>query len=89
MCKYYNCIVGVRTANLASPNGVVGPSSQIPGLSATADTTPEEKTKGGRRVGIQATDSDYVKLAKQGGQRGNCVTLECVVFKCIFSFAMI
>lgn len=61
---------GVRTANLASPNGVVGPSSQIPGLSATADTTPEEKTKGGRRVGIQATDSDYVKLAKQGGQRG-------------------
>ncbi|XP_016093721.1 uncharacterized protein C7orf57 homolog isoform X1 [Sinocyclocheilus grahami] len=61
---------GVRTANLASSNGAVGPSSQIPGLSATADTTPQEITKGGRRVGIQATDSDYVKLAKQGGQRG-------------------
>ncbi|XP_043096935.1 uncharacterized protein C7orf57 homolog isoform X2 [Puntigrus tetrazona] len=60
---------GVRTANLASSNGVVGPSSQIPGLSVTADTTPQERTKG-RRVGIQATDSDYVKLAKQGGQRG-------------------
>ncbi|XP_050969204.1 uncharacterized protein C7orf57 homolog isoform X2 [Labeo rohita] len=60
---------GVRTAHLASSNGAVGPSSQIPGLSATADTTPEERTKG-RRVGIQATDSDYVKLAKQGGQKG-------------------
>lgn len=60
---------GVRTANLASSNGVVGPSSQIPGLSANAETTLEEKTKG-RRVGIQATDSDYVKLAKQGGQKG-------------------
>ncbi|KAL1273173.1 hypothetical protein QQF64_029035 [Cirrhinus molitorella] len=60
---------GVKTANLASSNGVVGPSSQIPGLSASADTTPEERTKG-RRVGIQATDSDYVKLAKQGGQKG-------------------
>ncbi|XP_026114816.1 uncharacterized protein C7orf57 homolog isoform X2 [Carassius auratus] len=61
---------GVRTANLASSNGAVGPSSQIPGLSANADITPEEKTKGGRRVGVQASDSDYVKLAKQGGQRG-------------------
>lgn len=50
-------------------NGAVGPSSQIPGLSATAETEPEVRTKG-RRVGIQATDSDYVKLAKQGGQRG-------------------
>ncbi|XP_018974817.2 uncharacterized protein C7orf57 homolog isoform X1 [Cyprinus carpio] len=59
---------GVRTANLASSNGA-GPSSQIPGLSASADITPEEKTKG-RRVGIQASDSDYVKLAKQGGQKG-------------------
>ncbi|XP_059427443.1 uncharacterized protein C7orf57 homolog isoform X2 [Carassius carassius] len=61
---------GVRTTNLASSNGAGGPSSQIPGLSATADITPEEKTKGGRRVGVQASDSDYVKLAKQGGQRG-------------------
>ncbi|XP_058636247.1 uncharacterized protein C7orf57 homolog isoform X1 [Onychostoma macrolepis] len=60
---------GVWTANLASSNGVAGPSSQIPGLSVNADITPEEKTKG-RRVGIQATDSDYVKLAKQGGQKG-------------------
>ncbi|XP_016304760.1 uncharacterized protein C7orf57 homolog [Sinocyclocheilus anshuiensis] len=59
---------GVRTANLVSSNGV-GPSSQIPGLSASADITPEEKSKG-RRVGIQASDSDYVKLAKQGGQKG-------------------
>lgn len=89
MYLYYNLIVGVRTANLASSNGAVGPSSQIPGLSANADITPEEKTKGGRRVGVQASDSDYVKLAKQGGQRGNCVTLECVVFKFTFNFEMI
>ncbi|XP_005165906.1 uncharacterized protein C7orf57 homolog isoform X1 [Danio rerio] len=60
---------GVKQAQNASSNGAVGPSSQIPGLSATAETTPEERTKG-RRVGIQASDSDYVKLAKQGGQRG-------------------
>ncbi|XP_026069909.1 uncharacterized protein C7orf57-like [Carassius auratus] len=60
---------GVRTANIANSNGAAGPSSQIPGLSASADITPEEKTKG-RRVGIQASDSDYVKLAKQGGQKG-------------------
>lgn len=75
MYKYCNFIVGVWTANLASSNGVAGPSSQIPGLSANADTTPEEKNNKGRRVGVQATDSDYVKLAKQGGQKGNCVTL--------------
>ncbi|XP_030638602.1 uncharacterized protein C7orf57 homolog [Chanos chanos] len=53
----------------ASSNGVMGPSSQIPGLSVTAETGPVERTKG-RRVGIFETDSDYVKLAKQGGQKG-------------------
>ncbi|XP_051569203.1 uncharacterized protein C7orf57 homolog [Myxocyprinus asiaticus] len=60
---------GVRSTHIANTNGAVGPSSQIPGLSASADITPEERTKG-RRVGIQSTDSDYVKLAKQGGQKG-------------------
>ncbi|KAI4885393.1 hypothetical protein NFI96_020348 [Prochilodus magdalenae] len=59
---------GMKTS-IPSPNGASGPTSQIPGLSQSADTAPEEKTKG-RRVGIQATDSDYVKLAKQGGHKG-------------------
>ncbi|XP_036425782.1 uncharacterized protein C7orf57 homolog [Colossoma macropomum] len=59
---------GMRTS-IPSPNGAAGPSSQIPGLSQSANTAPEEKTKG-RRVGIQASDSDYVKLAKQGGHKG-------------------
>lgn len=70
----YNCnsIVGVKTTQHNS-NGAVGPSSQIPGLSASANTEPEVRTKG-RRVGIQASDSDYVKLAKQGGQRGKFLT---------------
>lgn len=56
--------------SVANANGATGPASQIPGLSQTADTAPVEKSKG-RRVGIQATDSDYIKLAKQGGHKGN------------------
>ncbi|XP_056607477.1 uncharacterized protein C7orf57 homolog [Triplophysa dalaica] len=60
---------GVRSTQHTT-NGAAGPSSQIPGLSSTANNTePEARTKG-RRVGVQASDSDYVKLAKQGGQRG-------------------
>ncbi|XP_072539761.1 uncharacterized protein C7orf57 homolog [Salminus brasiliensis] len=59
---------GMKTS-IPSANGASGPASQIPGLSQSANSAPEEKTKG-RRVGIQATDSDYVKLAKQGGHRG-------------------
>ncbi|CAL8267669.1 unnamed protein product [Lota lota] len=46
-----------------------GPTSQIPGLSTEADSAPEEKARG-RRVGVMESDSDYVKLAKQGGQKG-------------------
>ncbi|XP_028835177.1 uncharacterized protein C7orf57 homolog [Denticeps clupeoides] len=62
---------GVKAPNpsTAPANGFSGPKSQIPGLSQSAETGPEERTKG-RRVGIFATDSDYVKLAKQGGQKG-------------------
>ncbi|XP_058258136.1 uncharacterized protein C7orf57 homolog [Hemibagrus wyckioides] len=56
-------------ASVPNSNGAAGPASQIPGLSQSADTAPVEKSKG-RRVGIQATDSDYVKLAKQGGHKG-------------------
>ncbi|XP_073318489.1 uncharacterized protein C7orf57 homolog [Pagrus major] len=55
---------GVVNAN------VTGPSSQIPGLSQTADeNTPAERVSG-RRVGIFESDSDYVKLAKGGGHKG-------------------
>ncbi|XP_022616772.1 uncharacterized protein C7orf57 homolog isoform X1 [Seriola dumerili] len=51
-------------------SGVTGPTSQIPGLSQSADeSTPVERISG-RRVGIFETDSEYVKLAKQGGHKG-------------------
>ncbi|XP_076871648.1 uncharacterized protein C7orf57 homolog isoform X2 [Brachyhypopomus gauderio] len=59
---------GMKTS-VPNSNGATGPASQIPGLSQTAETGPVERTTG-RRVGIQATDSDYVKLAKQGGHKG-------------------
>ncbi|XP_060888994.1 uncharacterized protein C7orf57 homolog [Labrus mixtus] len=50
--------------------GASGPTSQIPGLSQSADETcPEERTSG-RRVGIFESDSEYVKLAKGGGHKG-------------------
>lgn len=50
--------------------GVTGPTSQIPGLSQSAETdTPVERISG-RRVGIFESDSEYVKLAKGGGLRG-------------------
>lgn len=53
--------------------GVTGPTSQIPGLSQSADVdTPAERISG-RRVGIFETDSDYVKLAKGGGHKGRCL----------------
>lgn len=51
--------------------GVTGPTSQIPGLSQSADTTTAAVERiSGRRVGIFETDSDYVKLAKGGGHKG-------------------
>lgn len=54
----------------APANGVSGPTSQIPGLSQSATETAPEARTSGRRVGIFESDSDYVKLAKQGGQKG-------------------
>ncbi|XP_069558560.1 uncharacterized protein C7orf57-like [Brachyistius frenatus] len=56
---------GVRTGY----NQINGYISQIPGLSSTIGTLPEEKARG-RRVGVRETDSDYIKLAKQGGHKG-------------------
>ncbi|XP_042369172.1 uncharacterized protein C7orf57 homolog [Plectropomus leopardus] len=59
---------GIKTGVVTS--GVTGPTSQIPGLSQTADeSTPVERISG-RRVGIFESDSDYVKLAKGGGHKG-------------------
>uniref|UniRef100_A0A8C2ZBJ8 Uridine phosphorylase 2 n=1 Tax=Cyclopterus lumpus TaxID=8103 RepID=A0A8C2ZBJ8_CYCLU len=49
--------------------GINGQISQIPGLSPTISTLPEERARG-RRAGVLASDSDYIKLAKQGGHKG-------------------
>ncbi|XP_028992914.1 uncharacterized protein C7orf57-like isoform X2 [Betta splendens] len=58
-------ISGVKTG-LQAVNGHI---SQIPGLSPTISTLPEERGRG-RRAGVLESDSDYVKLAKQGGHKG-------------------
>ncbi|XP_056279947.1 uncharacterized protein C7orf57-like [Pseudoliparis swirei] len=49
--------------------GINGQISQIPGLSPSISTLPEERARG-RRAGVLASDSDYIKLAKQGGHKG-------------------
>ncbi|XP_029370059.1 uncharacterized protein C7orf57-like [Echeneis naucrates] len=54
----------------AVTSGATGPTSQIPGLSQSADESCPMERISGRRVGIFETDSDYVKLAKQGGHKG-------------------
>lgn len=64
----YTKTAGVKTGYHTS-NGHI---SQIPGLSPTTNTLPEEKIRG-RRVGVLESDSDYVKLAKQGGHKGKAV----------------
>ncbi|KAM6934190.1 uncharacterized protein C7orf57 homolog, partial [Xenentodon cancila] len=46
-----------------------GHISQIPGLSPSISTLSEERARG-RRVAVLDSDSDYVKLAKQGGHKG-------------------
>lgn len=45
--------------------------SQIPGLSAFRDP-PSGHALGARRYWVKETDSEYVKLAKQGGHPGEC-----------------
>lgn len=45
------------------------PASQIPGLSDLGDT-PNGNMPRARRYWIKETDSEYVKLAKQGGRPG-------------------
>ncbi|CAL1582418.1 unnamed protein product [Knipowitschia caucasica] len=46
-----------------------GHLSQIPGLSPSLKALSHDR-HGGRRVGVLASDSEYVKLAKQGGYKG-------------------
>ncbi|XP_042350680.1 uncharacterized protein C7orf57 homolog [Plectropomus leopardus] len=49
--------------------GINGQISQIPGLSPGISALPEDRARG-RRAGVRESDSDYVKLAKQGGHKG-------------------
>lgn len=60
--------------------------SQIPGLSSTLRSLPEEKSQG-RRFRVLDSDSEYVKLAKQGGHKGVCVcvTVDDSLCFCHFS----
>ncbi|XP_019945528.1 uncharacterized protein C7orf57 homolog isoform X2 [Paralichthys olivaceus] len=60
---------GLQATESGVINAVNAHTSQIPGLSATTSPPPEEKARG-RRVAVLDTDSDYVKLAKQGGHKG-------------------
>lgn len=64
----YTKTAGVKTGYHTS-NGHI---SQIPGLSPTTNSLPEERIRG-RRVGVLESDSDYVKLAKQGGHKGKAI----------------
>lgn len=49
--------------------------SQIPGLSPTMEA--EDRARG-RRSRIHDSDSDYIKLAKQGGHKGTASTCESI-----------
>ncbi|XP_028292763.1 uncharacterized protein C7orf57-like [Gouania willdenowi] len=55
---------GVKTGNQNIDSHI----SQIPGLSPTICTSSEKSR--GRRVGVRESDSEYIKLAKQGGHKG-------------------
>ncbi|MED6264631.1 hypothetical protein CHARACLAT_016727 [Characodon lateralis] len=59
----------------AANSGVTGPTSQIPGLCQSATDSAAVERSTGRRVGIFETDSEYVKLAKQGGHKGKLMNL--------------
>uniref|UniRef100_A0A3Q4MUU1 Uncharacterized protein n=1 Tax=Neolamprologus brichardi TaxID=32507 RepID=A0A3Q4MUU1_NEOBR len=72
----YTKTAGVKTGYHTS-NGHI---SQIPGLSPTTNTLPKERIRG-RRVGVLQSDSDYVKLAKQGGHKGLLWHEESIISK--------
>ncbi|XP_063743532.1 uncharacterized protein C7orf57 homolog isoform X2 [Eleginops maclovinus] len=54
--------------HLESTSTENGQISQIPGLSSFS-SVPDDRFRG-RRAGVLDSDSDYVKLAKQGGHKG-------------------
>ncbi|PWA31208.1 hypothetical protein CCH79_00002841, partial [Gambusia affinis] len=70
---YFSRVPMINQGNLASVRTGYktqdGHISQIPGLSPTISSPREEKLRG-RRVAVLESDSDYVKLAKQGGHKG-------------------
>ncbi|XP_037349178.1 uncharacterized protein C7orf57 homolog [Talpa occidentalis] len=61
-CDWYYHLPVKRSEKVDAP-----PASQIPGLSQLRDT-PNGNPFGTRRYWIKETDSEYVKLAKQGGR---------------------
>uniref|UniRef100_A0A8D0HA11 Chromosome 7 open reading frame 57 n=1 Tax=Sphenodon punctatus TaxID=8508 RepID=A0A8D0HA11_SPHPU len=66
-CHWYYDIPLKQPEKPVNPDSLLPPASQIPGLSDLAESH-NEITCGGRRKWIKDTDSEYVKLAKQGGQ---------------------
>ena len=67
VCLCFN-ITGMKTGY----HGINGQISQIPGLSPTVSSVCEERARG-RRGGVLDSDSDYIKLAKQGGHKGRAI----------------
>ncbi|XP_031714543.1 uncharacterized protein C7orf57 homolog [Anarrhichthys ocellatus] len=72
---YSENVSGVTCTDLPSTGvkpgyqGINAQISQIPGLSQTIISPPDEKARG-RRSGVLESDSDFVKLSKQGGHKG-------------------
>ncbi|XP_054847600.1 LOW QUALITY PROTEIN: uncharacterized protein C7orf57 homolog [Eublepharis macularius] len=66
-CDWYYHIPLKRSEAPVNSEGPPQPASQIPGLGDIGESH-SEITFGGRRRWIKDTDSEYVKLAKQGGQ---------------------
>ncbi|XP_061906597.1 uncharacterized protein C7orf57 homolog isoform X1 [Entelurus aequoreus] len=64
-----NGLPSTKSAAKKAHQGVKGQISQIPGLSPIVNTG-EDKKNIGKRVGVLDSDSDYIKLAKQGGHKG-------------------
>ncbi|XP_006136408.2 uncharacterized protein C7orf57 homolog isoform X2 [Pelodiscus sinensis] len=66
-CEWYYHVPLKRPEKSVKSEIPIPPPSQIPGLSNVGEHY-NEITFGGRRKWIRDTDSEYVKLAKQGGQ---------------------
>ncbi|KAJ7322748.1 hypothetical protein JRQ81_019035 [Phrynocephalus forsythii] len=66
-CDWYYHVPLKRSDDLPNSEAPQQPTSQIPGLGDFGDSHTEVSF-GGRRKWIKDTDSEYVKLAKQGGR---------------------